>query len=107
METKFHELQTKLAVSPGEALFMAGYSGSVAAGQKSASNLQSRGVYPFRIRHLQIGGRAKKIVLIDDIEAALRGDVAQPPLPDEVSAPVQRRGRPRKNIVAQKQGGAA
>jgi len=98
METKLYEMPSRLAVTPGEALFLAGYSASITTGHKSASNLQSRRVFPFPIRQLRIGEQVKKVVLVSDIEAALRGGAPAPPLLEEVTSPPARRGpgRPRK-----------
>jgi hypothetical protein len=100
METKLQEMPNRLAVTPGEALFLAGYSESVTTGHKSATNLQSRRVFPFPIRHLKIGEQVKKVVLVADIEAALRGQAPAPQLDDEVTSPPTRRGRPRKAAAA-------
>lgn len=104
METKFQETPPRLAVTPGEALFLAGYSESVTTGYKSAANLQSRGVFPFPVRRLRIGEREKKVVLVADIEAALRGGPPAPTLPQEVTSPPTRRGpgRPRKAVAGVK-----
>ena len=99
METKLHEIQKRLAVTPGEALFLAGYSASVTTGNKSATNLQARRVFPFKIRHLKIGEAIKKVVLVSDIEAALRGEPPAPAQADEVTPPPIRRGRPRKAVA--------
>lgn len=103
METKLLETPQRLAVTPGEALFLAGYSGSVTTGHKSASNLQSRGVFPFPVRHLLIGQQVKKVVLVSDIEAALAGQQPEPQMAEEVTLAPTRRGRPRKATA----GGAA
>jgi hypothetical protein len=99
METKLQEMQKRLAITPGEALFVAGYSQSVATGNKSATNLQARRVFPFPIRHLRIGAQLKKVVLVSDIEAALRGEPPAPKLGEEVTPPPTRRGRPRKTAA--------
>ncbi|MDE2268789.1 MAG: hypothetical protein KGL33_07230 [Betaproteobacteria bacterium] len=99
METKLHEMPQRLAVTPGEALFLAGYSESVTTGNKSATNLQSRRVFPFPIRHLNIGEQVKKVVLVKDIEAALRGEPPAAKLEEEVAPPLTRRGRPRKDAA--------
>jgi hypothetical protein len=100
METKLQEMPQRLAVTPGEALFLAGYSESVTTGHKSATNLQSRRVFPFPVRYLLIGQQVKKVVLVSDIEAALRGEPPTPPLREEVTSPPTRRGRPRKAVAA-------
>lgn len=102
METKFQETPQRLAVTPGEALYLAGYSESVTTGHKSATNLQSRRVFPFPVRHLRIGQQVKKVVLVADIEAALCGQAPAPRLADEVTSPPARRGRPRKAAGGQK-----
>jgi hypothetical protein len=104
METKLNEMPQRMAVTPGEALFLAGYSSSVTTGNKSATNLQARRVFPFPIRHLNIGQQVKKVVLVADIEAALRGEPPAAKLDEEVTPPPTRRGRPRKAVV---KGGAA
>lgn len=100
METKLHEIQKRLAVTPGEALFVAGYSQSVATGNKSATNLQARRVFPFPVRHLLIGQQVKKVVLVADIQAALLGQPPEPAMAEEVTPTPTRRGRPRKTVAA-------
>ena len=101
METKFNEMPHRLAVTPGEALFLAGYSESITTGHKSASNLQAQRVFPFPIRRLKIGDREKKVVLLRDIEAALLGQPPAAPLQEEVTSAPARRGpgRPRKAVA--------
>uniref|UniRef100_E6PNL7 Uncharacterized protein n=1 Tax=mine drainage metagenome TaxID=410659 RepID=E6PNL7_9ZZZZ len=98
METKIQEVIQKLAVSPGESLFLVGYSRSVETGYKSAANLIWLGEFPFPIRILRVGDREKKVVLVADIEDALRGRLAAQVQAGEVTSPPTRRGpgRPRK-----------
>ncbi len=104
MEIKLHRAPEKIAVSPGEALFLVGYSRSADTGKKTAANLIWKGEYPFPIRRFMVGGKEKKIVLVDDIRAALLGQPPAPAQPQEVASPSSRRGpgRPRKGQWGQK-----
>lgn len=104
METKLQLAAWKIAVSPGEALFLVGYSRTAETGYKTAANLLALGKFPFPVRRFQIAGREKKIVLVSDIQAALLGQPTAPPLSDEVTSPPTRRGpgRPRKAIPGDK-----
>ncbi len=98
METKLQLTPKKIAVSPGEALFLVGYSRSEETGYKTAANLLALGKFPFPVRRFEIGGRQKKLVLVSDIQAALLGQPTAPLQPQEVTSPPTRRGpgRPRK-----------
>jgi hypothetical protein len=104
METKLHLSAGKIAVSPGEALFLVGYSRSAETGYKTAANLMSRGEFPFTVRRFEIAGREKKLVLVSDIRAAVLGQPQAPTQPLEVTSPPASRGpgRPRKAVAGGK-----
>lgn len=93
------QLKEKISVSPAEALFLVGYSGSVGAAQKSTYNLVSRGEFPFPIREVRFGNRKKRVVLVADIYSALGVAAPAPTLGHQAaSAPAAPRrgpGRPR------------
>lgn len=57
----------RIAVHPGEALFLAGLASSITAGKKTARNRLSLGTYPFPTR--AVAGR--RVVLVADVLAAL------------------------------------
>ncbi|MDA8260856.1 MAG: hypothetical protein M0Z99_35350 [Betaproteobacteria bacterium] len=101
METKLQFIGQKIAVAPGEALFLVGYSRSAETGYKTAANLMSRGEFPFTVRRFEIAGREKKLVLVSDIQAALLGQPQAPAQPQEVTSPPTSRGpgRPRKAVA--------
>lgn len=83
----FSALDGRLAIKPGEALWVAGLSSSLAAARKTARNRISDGRFPFPVRHLN--GRA--LVLVADIFQAL-GLLPQPEATKTARGP----GRPRK-----------
>ncbi len=104
------QLKDKISVSPAEALFLVGYSGSIGAAQKSTYNLTSRGEYPFPIREVRFGGRKKRVVLIADIYSALGLAAPAPALVQQAAEPTPPRrgpGRPRKAMQQEKDGGAS
>lgn len=81
----------RLAIHPGESLYLAGLSTSIEAGKKTARNLKFYGRFPFRLTRVGF----HDVVLVDDLLAALgRGPIMlQPPPPPPPKRP---RGRPRK-----------
>lgn len=107
METKLQLAAGKIAVSPGEALFLVGYSRTAETGHKTAANLLALDKFPFPVRRFEIAGREKKLVLVSDIQAALLGQPTAPAQPHEVTSPPARRGPGRPRNKDRKTGGAA
>lgn len=81
-----------ISVKPGEALVLAGLAPASTAHRIAAVRI-TRGTYPFPLRSVP-GYRRRKVVLISDIEATVRGLA-----PSRTPGVAPTRGRPRKVLA--------
>jgi hypothetical protein len=97
----------RLAIHPGEALYIVGYSRTLDGGKKTARNLMSRGAYPLPLTI--VAGNPRVIVtdLLRFVGIPDSWNVASVPsisVVNEQTIPKRRPGRPRKSVAIE--GGA-